>query len=139
MLSVASIAACPSVIDFSGDFIGFRSWLKANGHPDSSILKSRRPALVIQDQSDAKEAVVRGLGISVLPERLVRDGLERGLLVEVLRHAKPVEVAFKVGLRKRRTPAFIIDEYLKFLCQRSPVVRKNIIGSHAALSSNQYS
>jgi len=122
MLSVASIAACPAVIDFSADFIGFRSWLKANGQPDPSILKSRRPALVIQDQSDAKEAVLRGLGISVLPERLVREGLERGVLVEVLRHAKPVEVEFKVAVRKRRTPKFIIDEYLMFLCpeQKAP-------------------
>jgi hypothetical protein len=54
---------------------------------------------------------------AVLPERLVREGLERGVLVEVLRRAKPVEVAFKVALRKRRTPKFIIEQYLKFLLQ----------------------
>jgi LysR family nitrogen assimilation transcriptional regulator len=123
MTSVASIAACPAVIDFSADFIGFRSWLKANGQPDPSILKSRRPAFVIQDQSDAKEAVLRGLGIAVLPERLVRDGLERGLLVEVLRHGRPVEVGINLAFRKRRTPKFIIDEYLKFLCQGQEMPR----------------
>ncbi len=125
MRSVAAVAACPAVIDFSSDFIGFRSWLKANGQPDHSLLKSRRPAFVIQDQADAKEVVLRGLGISVLPQRLVRDAFEQGVLVEVLRHGKPVEVGFKVALRKRRTPRLIIDEYLKFLCPR----QEGLLGS----------
>jgi DNA-binding transcriptional LysR family regulator len=114
MTSLADVAACPAVVDFSEDFIGLRSWLKANGG-DPSLLKSRHPAFVIQDQSDAKEAVLRSVGIAVLPERLVREGLERGLLVEVLRHGKPVEVGFKVAVRKRMSPKFIISEYLKFL------------------------
>jgi len=115
--SVVAVAACPALIDFSSDFIGLRSWLKVNGHPDPRILKSKRPAFVIQDQADAKEAVLKGLGIAVLPERLVRDGLERGMLVEVLYRAKQVEVGFKVALQKRRTPKFIIDRYLRFLRQ----------------------
>ena len=115
--SVGAVAACPDLIDFSADFIGIRSWLKANARPDAATLKSRRPAFVIQDQADAKEAVLRGLGMAVLPERLVRDGLERGVLVEVLRRAKPVEVGFNIALRKKRTPKVIIARYLKFLRQ----------------------
>jgi hypothetical protein len=53
--------------------------------------------------------------MAVLPERLVRDSLERGLLVEVLRRAKAVEIAFKLALRKRRTPKFIMERYVAFL------------------------
>ena len=41
--------------------------------------------------------------MAVLPERLVREGLERGVLVEV-RPANPVEVGVNVLLRKKRTP-----------------------------------
>ena len=123
--SVAAVAASSALIDFSSDFISLRSWLKINGYPDPRTLKSKRPAFVIQDQADTKEAVMKGLGMAVLPERLVRDGLERGVLVEVLRRAKPVEVAFKVALRKRRTPKFIIERYLGFLRQvdESPRVK----------------
>jgi DNA-binding transcriptional LysR family regulator len=115
--SVAAVAASPALIDFSADFISLRSWLKVNGQSNPSIIKSKRPAFIIQDQADTKDAVLKGLGMAVLPERLVREGLERGALVEVLRRAKPVEVSFKVALRKRRTPKFIIDSYLAFLRQ----------------------
>jgi DNA-binding transcriptional LysR family regulator len=121
--SIAAVAASNALIDFSPDFIGLRSWLKVNGHPGPRVLRSKRPAFVIQDQVDAKEAVLKGLGMAVLPERLVRDGLDRGALVEVLRRAKAVEVGFKVALRKRRTPKFIIDRYLGFLRQTDETPR----------------
>jgi DNA-binding transcriptional LysR family regulator len=115
MSTARDVAASTAVVDFSPDFIAFRSWLKANGLLDPTALKCRRPAFVIQDQADAKEAVLRGAGMAVLPQRLVRDSLQRGLLIEVLRRAKPVEVVFKLALRKRRTAKFIIERYLEFL------------------------
>lgn len=52
---------------------------------------------------------MRGLGMAVLPELLVPNGLERGVLVEVLRRVKPVEVGFNVALRKKRAPKVIIE------------------------------
>jgi len=113
--TVRDVAASTALIDFSADFIALRSWLKANGHANASALKSKRPAFVIQDQADAKEAVLRGVGMAVLPDRLVRDSLDRVLMTEVLRRAKPVEVEFKLAMRKRRTAKFIIDRYLQYL------------------------
>jgi len=118
-----AVAACPALIDFSSDFIGLRSWLKVNGHPDPRILKSKRPAFVIQDQADAKEAVLKGLGIAVLPERLVRDGLERGMLVEVLRRQSPSKLALRLLCRSGGRRSSLLTGTSDFY-----VRQKNLVG-----------
>jgi DNA-binding transcriptional LysR family regulator len=55
------------LIDFTDDLRSFRAWLKCNGRAGLPELKLRRPNLVIHNQVDAKAAVMKGLGIAVLP------------------------------------------------------------------------
>lgn len=99
------------LIDFTEDWRSFRSWLKRNGKPLLPEMKARRPNLLIQNQSDAKTAVLRGLGIAILPLPLIETELRAGHLVKVVASAKPVTSVLDLAWKKKRTPKLIITRY----------------------------
>jgi DNA-binding transcriptional LysR family regulator len=95
------------VIDFTDDLRSFRAWLKRNGRAALPEWSRRRANLVIQSQVDAKAAVLMGLGIAVLPLRLIGGELRTGRLVRLIAGSRPVTSGVDLAWRRKETPKLI--------------------------------
>jgi DNA-binding transcriptional LysR family regulator len=103
-----------SIIDFTTDLRSYRAWLKCNGKTLPE-LKHKRPNLLIQNQSDAKAAVLQGLGIAVLPVPLIEAELKTGQLLKVIASARPATLGLDLAWKKKRTPKVIMTRYRDLL------------------------
>jgi DNA-binding transcriptional LysR family regulator len=99
------------LIDFTDDLRSFRAWLKRNGRAVLPELKLRRANMVIQNQLDAKTAVMKGLGVAVLPIPLIKSELAGGRLVKVIEGSKPVRSGLDLAWKRKQTPKLILTTY----------------------------
>lgn len=90
---------------------------RATGFPTLDKLRAKYPTAAIRVSSNDAEAHLRmveaGLGVSILPELLVEDGLRRGALVDVLRGERfqfPVLIVTRRGHALSRGAQALIDE-----------------------------
>jgi len=103
------------LIDFTDDLRSFRAWLKRNGRSVLPELKLRRPNLLIHNQQDAKSAVLRGLGIAVLPIPLIQSELAAGRLVKIIDSSRPVRSGLDLAWKRKQTPKIILTAYRDIL------------------------
>ena len=99
------------LIDFTDDLRSFRAWLKCNGKAVLPELKLRRPNLLIQSQLEAKAAVLRGLGVAVLPISLIEAELAAGRLVKVIEGSRPATSGLDLAWKRKQTAKFILTTY----------------------------
>ena len=112
------------LIDFTDDLRSFRSWLKRNGRAVLPELKLRRPNLLIHNQLDAKTAVIKGLGIAVLPIPLIKAELAAGRLVKVIEGSKPVTSGLDLAWKRKQTPKIILTAYRDILLRVADEYRR---------------
>jgi len=99
------------LIDFTDDLRSFRAWLKRNGRAVLPELKLRRANMVIQNQLDAKAAVMKGLGIAVLPIPLIKSELAAGRLIKVIEGSRPVRSGLDLAWKRKQTAKLILTNY----------------------------
>jgi DNA-binding transcriptional LysR family regulator len=125
-----------SLIDFTDDLRSFRAWLKCNGRALLPELKLRRPNLLIQSQLDAKAAVLKGLGVAVLPMPLIESDLAAGRLVKVIEGSKPATSGLDLAWKRKQTAKFILTTYrdslLKIAAEYREARKPGRTGGHLA-------
>jgi DNA-binding transcriptional LysR family regulator len=103
--------ASATLIDFTDDLRSFRAWLRRNGRAVLPELKLKRANLVIQNQQDAKAAVMRGLGIAVLPMPLIKAELAAGRFVKVIEGSRPVTSGLDLAWKRKQTSKLVLTTY----------------------------
>jgi len=110
-----------------GSFIGSREVEdpRASKFPTLDRLRKRYPHAQIRLSSNDAEAHLRmveaGLGVSILPELLVRDGLRRGALADVFareRFAFPVLLVTRRGYHPSAGATALLDQVTRQLKRR---------------------
>jgi len=116
-------------LDTLSSFIGSREVEdpRATGFPTLEKLRRKVPTAAIRVSSNDAEAHLRmveaGVGVSILPELLVAEGLRRGTLVDVLRGERfqfPILMVTRRGQPPSRGAQALIDEVVAQLTAKRP-------------------
>lgn len=91
------------LIDLSSDFISFLPFARKNAPGSLAALQHRQPNVVVASLEIARQIVLSGYGICILPEHLAAADLKSGKLVKVLPNAKPTSGGVDLAYRTNRT------------------------------------
>jgi DNA-binding transcriptional LysR family regulator len=90
------------LIDTGKDFPCLGPFFKKNSKTLFSTLKHRTPDIVVLNQDIARDIVVSGCGIAILPDFMASEHLKNGNLVRVMASSKSTKGVLEVAYRTNR-------------------------------------
>lgn len=103
------------LIDFSQDFLCLTPWVTKNKPNFMTILKSRRPSLIVPNHLTAFELVESGWACAVLPEYICKDLIEGGTLQRL--GPLDLNVVLDIACTKERTLRSYERAFVEFIKQ----------------------
>jgi DNA-binding transcriptional LysR family regulator len=105
------------LIDFSQDFLCLTPWVLKNKPDVISILKGRRPSLIVPNHLTAFELVESGWGCAVLPEYICKELIEAGKIQRL--GPLDLNVVLDIASTKERTLRSYERAFVEFIKQPS--------------------
>jgi len=105
------------LIDTDEAFTCFTPWIKKHEPALVQELEKKKPAIVISDFRAAKELVLFGQGISVLPRYLIENELASGKLVQVLPKISTLQVEIDCAGQRGRKERLCDQLFIEALTQ----------------------
>ena len=102
------------LIDIDETFTCLTPWVQAHGPSLVHMLDEKRPIIVIPDFRAARELILLGQGIGVIPRYLIENDLASGRIVQVMPKLSPLRVgvdcAILRGRRERLAERLFIED-----------------------------
>jgi DNA-binding transcriptional LysR family regulator len=102
------------LIDIDEIFTCLSPWIQKHDHGLIHELDKKSPVIIVPDFKAARELIMLGQGISVIPRYLIQNDLSSGKLVQLLPKLSSLEVridcAVKRGRRERLCERIFIEE-----------------------------
>lgn len=103
------------LIDYTEDNDATAFWMAKVDKTLVTKTRKKRASVVCDDSAVAKEMILRGLGIGIMPKFMIEPELKDGTLIEILPKLKvDFWTSFDIAVKKKRSKNLVKDEFLSF-------------------------